>query len=303
MAKQTINVGTIANDRTGDPLRIAFTKTNANFTEVYDNIETTNITVANNFITVNDRIDNLDISDLVDSQGIISGIPTDVSDLTDTNNLLEAANTGDIGFLNNFIFNSSSFNQSIWITPGSDNAQSTSWIHIPGNSESDDEPLTISNSSETGGVQIISNDNEVHFDPNGRIRQNSSLRHAKRGMFDKSTPTVIWSSSFDYISSAKLLIQIEAHEFMDSTGIHSQACEAIIASRGSADNINNEFGYGDPAMTVYGIVHTSAAPLVTFTIRRNSTTRLIEVVATAAVTVENPDIYYSVSSVEMMTWN
>jgi hypothetical protein len=36
MAKQTINIGTAANDGTGDPLRTAFTKTNANFTEIYN---------------------------------------------------------------------------------------------------------------------------------------------------------------------------------------------------------------------------------------------------------------------------
>jgi len=35
MAKQTINIGTAANDKTGDPLRTAFTKVNANFTELY----------------------------------------------------------------------------------------------------------------------------------------------------------------------------------------------------------------------------------------------------------------------------
>lgn len=35
MAKQTINIGTVANDKTGDQLRTAFTKTNANFTELY----------------------------------------------------------------------------------------------------------------------------------------------------------------------------------------------------------------------------------------------------------------------------
>ena len=35
MAKQIINVGTVANDGTGDPIRSAMTKTNENFTEVY----------------------------------------------------------------------------------------------------------------------------------------------------------------------------------------------------------------------------------------------------------------------------
>jgi hypothetical protein len=36
MAKQTINIGTTANDGTGDPLRTAFVKVNNNFTEVYN---------------------------------------------------------------------------------------------------------------------------------------------------------------------------------------------------------------------------------------------------------------------------
>jgi hypothetical protein len=38
MAKQTISLGTTANDGTGDPLRTAFTKTNANFTELYTSV-------------------------------------------------------------------------------------------------------------------------------------------------------------------------------------------------------------------------------------------------------------------------
>ena len=37
MAKQTINVGTTANDGTGDTLRASFVKVNENFTEVYNN--------------------------------------------------------------------------------------------------------------------------------------------------------------------------------------------------------------------------------------------------------------------------
>ncbi len=36
MAKQTINIGASANDRSGDPLRTAFGKINANFTELYN---------------------------------------------------------------------------------------------------------------------------------------------------------------------------------------------------------------------------------------------------------------------------
>ena len=35
MAKQTVNIGTTANDRTGDNLRTAFNKINENFSELY----------------------------------------------------------------------------------------------------------------------------------------------------------------------------------------------------------------------------------------------------------------------------
>ena len=38
MAQQTINIGSVADDGTGDPLRTAFTKTNDNFTELYDTV-------------------------------------------------------------------------------------------------------------------------------------------------------------------------------------------------------------------------------------------------------------------------
>ena len=39
MSKQNIRVGATTNDRTGDPLRTAFVKTNANFTELYNAIQ------------------------------------------------------------------------------------------------------------------------------------------------------------------------------------------------------------------------------------------------------------------------
>ena len=40
MTQQTINIGSAANDRSGDPLRTAFTKINANFTDVYTQLST-----------------------------------------------------------------------------------------------------------------------------------------------------------------------------------------------------------------------------------------------------------------------
>jgi hypothetical protein len=46
MTKQVINLGITANDRTGDPLRTAFTKTNQNFTELYSALGDGNTTYA-----------------------------------------------------------------------------------------------------------------------------------------------------------------------------------------------------------------------------------------------------------------
>lgn len=52
MARQFINIGTSANDGTGDTLRVAFDKINDNFIEVYDNIPTdvSELDDANNII-------------------------------------------------------------------------------------------------------------------------------------------------------------------------------------------------------------------------------------------------------------
>lgn len=75
MAKQTINVGTIPNDRTGDPLRNAFTKINSNFTELYNTIENPELpyielqdqyTISGNTVTFT-KPANTSVSDVIDT--------------------------------------------------------------------------------------------------------------------------------------------------------------------------------------------------------------------------------------------
>jgi hypothetical protein len=55
MARQTIDIGSTANDGTGDPLRTAFNKVNENFIEVYDgiNVFDQNLNTSNN-VTFNE---------------------------------------------------------------------------------------------------------------------------------------------------------------------------------------------------------------------------------------------------------
>lgn len=61
MAKQTIGIGTTANDGTGDPLRTAFDKANDNFTEVYGKPD---ISFANNTLTLTRADGTTDTADL-----------------------------------------------------------------------------------------------------------------------------------------------------------------------------------------------------------------------------------------------
>ena len=54
MAQQTINIGSVANDGTGDPIREAFAKVNENFTELYlDDAGDVNSVTAGTGISVN----------------------------------------------------------------------------------------------------------------------------------------------------------------------------------------------------------------------------------------------------------
>lgn len=82
MAKQTINIGTVANDRSGDPLRTAFTKVNENFTELY-NRGSSSFSGSYNDLTNKPNI------------------PDDIADLADSTSLL--ADIGDVVFIENAI--------------------------------------------------------------------------------------------------------------------------------------------------------------------------------------------------------
>jgi len=75
MAKQTINIGTTANDGTGDPIRSAFDKSNDNFTELYAKPD---LSLAANILTLtkaDGTTDTVDLSSYLDedARAIASG--------------------------------------------------------------------------------------------------------------------------------------------------------------------------------------------------------------------------------------
>lgn len=119
MAKQSINIGTAANSKTGDPLRTAFAKVNANFDELYSFanadvqlpnqtgnggkvLKTTGFSLLFEHISYNELTDLPQLftgsyNDLSNKPMLFSGnyedltnapaIPTDLSDLTDSGNV------------------------------------------------------------------------------------------------------------------------------------------------------------------------------------------------------------------------
>ena len=155
--------------------------------------------------------------------------------------------------------------------------------------------------SSTDGVSThtyLFDGNTIVLPNDGIIQQRNSFTRTTDSVVSAATPTVVWTSAVDYISSAKLVIQVECDEVGDLTGWHSQACEAIIACRGYA-NVYGGSG-GDPQMIVYGVVHTSVDPLVTFTVQRNPTTRMVEVVGTPTASASN-GAAVKIHSIEMST--
>ena len=81
--------------------------------------------------------------------------------------------------------------------------------------------------------------------------------------------TVVYTVSAQYQHAIRLLIQVEGSA--PGNPYDTQACEMIIAK---------SFRANDIAATVYGIVHTSAEPLATFTADWNTLTNRVDVVCT-----------------------
>jgi hypothetical protein len=72
MSQQTINVGSSINARDGDPIRTAFQKINANFTELYGQINNIEIGAVNWESITNKPTIPTDISQLTDTQGLLA---------------------------------------------------------------------------------------------------------------------------------------------------------------------------------------------------------------------------------------
>jgi hypothetical protein len=155
-----------------------------------------------------------------------------------------------------------------------------------------DDPLDITTKSWEFDVS-----GELILPLDGSVNQNGSYTRTSTDTI-VSANTVIWVAHSNLVSGAKLFIQAESNEDGDATGLHSQVCEAIIASRGYVFSVPGPFG--TPVMNIYGTTYTSVNELVTFTVQRNADTDLIEVVATASAE-SNGTVYLRIYSIETVT--
>ena len=103
MAQQTINIGSVANDGTGDPLRTAFDKVNDNFTELYaDDAGDVNSVNAGTGISVNQTTGAVTVTNSAPDQTVSLadggniGISGTYPSFTLTNSAPNATHTGEV---------------------------------------------------------------------------------------------------------------------------------------------------------------------------------------------------------------
>ena len=139
---------------------------------------------------------------------------------------------------------------------------------------------------------IFNTDGSLTLPEVGALTQTGNITKNSSSEITTGSPTVIWSSSSARISSVKLVLQLEQEQVGDLTGLHTHSCEAIVSARGNTQT-------DTPAISVFGVIYTSLASLVTFSVQRNVTTKNIEVLATL-VDSTNP-AYLRINSIEMLT--
>jgi hypothetical protein len=248
MTKQIINLGQTANDRTGDPLRVAFEKVNENFDELYARTG-----------------DDIQIPALAGNNKKV---------LTTNGTTLSWGSTiANTGFDNNTVYNFSGI-----VIDNSDLEHgATALMSIPDNGEAVN-PLLLQNNYGSAAVTVgtspgnlktwtFGTDGSLTLPgaftyPNGALQQDTGAINCQG-----NASTVVFTATGVSVHTIRLLIQVEGVEGIGSS-MDTQACEMIVAKSFRADDI---------AASVYGIVYTSQAPLATFTALWNALTSRIEV--------------------------
>ena len=276
MTKQTIFLGQTANDRTGDPLRVAFEKVNENFDELYartgDDIQipalagNTGKILTTNGTTLSWE-DGLSVTDFGE------GFSLDNSDKIVTNKLystnltqptqhyrLELDTNGVIILPDQSIINGS-YMRAIHgsyagLAAGPDlEHNEDSWMWVDGSGA-----WIATDFSDNAYTWHFNNDGGLTL-PSGVVQQGTGSINCQINV-----DTVVFTSSQAGVQTIKLLLQVEGAQGSGQT--HTQSCEMVVAK-----------GFNGPtvAASVYGVVYTSPEPLATFTADWNPTLLRVEV--------------------------
>jgi hypothetical protein len=123
------------------------------------------------------------------------------------------------------------------------------------------------------GDRLVNGVNEIVLDATGALAYPNTAVQRDTGVINcagNASTMIYTTSSASNQHTIKLLIQVEG-TVGAAVDMDTQACEMIIAKSFRADAI---------AASVYGVVHTSAAPLATFTADWNVLTSKVEVLCT-----------------------
>jgi len=332
MAKQPINIGTAANDRAGDSLRLAFQKINANFTELYTalglagdvtlnlgDFEFTSSTLTNN--NSNTIVIGKASTDIVVTPGpggetsqtttVESQIEIAATGIVIAKRLIETNDDGVVTATDNLgsilTLNNSVASIKRTLDPSGPSNSAYSQFTTSGGAVIETVVEDVGSTSYgrvnagAGDVEIAVSDgvttNAWLFEADGTLRNavGSFTKTTSNNLLTGVAAQVVWTASQTYISGAKLTIQIEANEVGGSNELETQVCEAVIAVRGYTTA-------SQPVISVYGITHTSVAPLMKFTVDRNIVTNLIEIVGTRTVTASpSLEVSLQIYSVETKT--
>ncbi len=160
MARLNINIGTTANDKTGDPLRTAFDKVNQNFVELYAHV-------------------GADVQ--IPSQSGNNGKYLTTNGTTLSWGTVASTDTGVVRFNNNVVHTSAG--QNLVVNPSND---SLNKIVIPGAGNGGSFPLSLTNTE--GNVTITANSKTWQFNTTGTL----DLPTSNSGVGTVQSPAGIW---------------------------------------------------------------------------------------------------------------
>jgi hypothetical protein len=202
MAKQTVNLGTMADNKSGDPLRTAFEKINENFDELYASTgsgvgvnigdQTTEPSQVSDIVFSGATVENIEgVSTVTITQPVI---PEDIADLTDNTNLLgqggvtydQSLNTTD-----DVAFNTLTFpDGSIQTTAYTNNQPQPLYIvaNTDGHIITSTDGLTFSDAIHTG----MSNIGTVGIGPNRIVytKLDVNADSDSPGLYSSTSPTI-----------------------------------------------------------------------------------------------------------------